>query len=143
MWLEKTRSRLWWLLKLRDSLKATPLKAILLTIILSAGVLGKAPSVAFGFSVNDMAEGYSTIVETHHKMNNMYFYGGIALWTAALFGLGRMRRGERFAPPVAKAAARTMNLINIVCVCFMVVHFAPETESVFSFILQLFERVFG
>lgn len=102
-----------------------------------------ASNAVFGSLIKDSAEAYSIVVETHHKMNNMYFYAVIMLWPASLFMLGKVRQGGQLRPALSKSVAFTLYCINTVCLLFLVIHFAPESDTIFTFILSVFGRMFG
>lgn len=87
-------------------------------------------------------EGTADILSAWDQIANKYFYAAMALWPAMLMGIGKLRQGERLSPPMAKATAFTMKSINIVCLSLLIIHFSPETSTVFDFITSVFDRIF-
>ncbi len=100
------------------------------------------PLVLSAFSLSDGAEAYSTVVETHHKLNNMYFYASIGLLMITLPAIGRIKRGGELRPGLSKAVASLVHTVRIICILFLVIHFSPETESIINWILDFIGRIF-
>ena len=116
-------------------------KARILSLITVFAVLLITASLAFGVSFKDAAEGYSTVVETHHKMNNMYFYGGVALFLGAFAGLGKIRQGGQMRPRLSRAVAAFLYLTMAVIILCFAMHFLPETSGFFNWLINFFKRI--
>ncbi len=97
--------------------------------------------LAFG-SIGEIIDGVANGATVYDKISNKYFYAVITLWPAMLWGVAKLRGGEKLAPAMAKAVAGTMWCINCVCFLFLVIHFSPETDLMFDAISNFIERIF-
>lgn len=100
------------------------------------------PGLGFGSLISDGAEGYARVVELHHRMNNMYFYASVMILTVSIPALARLKNGGRMRPGLSRAVAGLIKTANFVCLMFLVIHFMPETATVFDWLGGLFGRIF-
>lgn len=100
-----------------------------------------APGLVLSFSLTDGANAYSAVVETHHRLNNMYFYAAITLLVVTIPVLGKIRQGEQMRPALSKSLAYFIRTVNFITILFLVIHFMPETESIFDWILNVLGRI--
>lgn len=112
------------------------MKYLLLFILLSL------PALALGFSLKDGASAYTQVIETHHRMNNMYFYAAIALLAVTIPAVGKLRQGGQMRPLLSRSIGLLVYTINTICILFLVIHFAPETESLFDWVFDFIGRLF-
>ena len=101
------------------------------------------PGLTLGISLQDGAEAYSTVVETHHKMNNMYFYAAMGLLMVSIPAAAKLRPGGQMRLWMSRSVALLLYTVNAVCILFLVIHFAPEMETIFDWALNLLGRIFG
>ena len=106
-------------------------------------VLAVLPGFALGFSLSDGAEAYTNIVETHHRLNNMYFYSALGLLMVTIPAVSRLRQGEALRPALSRSIAWLVKTVNLIVICFLAIHFMPETEIVFDWTLDIFARIFS
>lgn len=97
----------------------------------------------FGSWLGDSARGVADAADTFDKIVNRYFHAVLVLWPAMLFGVAKLRAGERLSPKMSTATSFTMFLINVVCVIFLIIHWSPETSTIFDWIYGIIERIFG
>lgn len=97
------------------------------------------PRIAFGWSFTDGAEAYAII----HKANNMYFFAAVGLLMASINMSVRIRSGGQMRLWLSRSIACLFFTINFVCIIFLVIHFAPEMETIFDWFFNLFGRIFG
>lgn len=83
------------------------------------------------------------MVETHHKMNNMYFYAAVGLLMVSIPATARLKQGGQMRLWLSRSAALLLYTVNAVCILFLVIHFAPEMEIVFDWGFNFFDRIFG
>lgn len=100
------------------------------------------PNLALALSLKDGSEAYTNIVETHHRLNNMYFYGAIGLLMVTIPAVGKLRQGDRMRPALSRSLALLIHTVNFTAILFLVIHFMPETESIFDWSLSVFDRIF-
>jgi len=93
-------------------------------------------------SINDAAEGFSTIAETWHRLSNMYFYAAIGLITINITTIGKLKRGAQFRPTLSRSVAFALNTSMVISILFLVIHFMPEMETIFDVILGWIGRLF-
>ena len=99
-------------------------------------VLAPLPALA------SWVDGVASIMESYYQAKYAYLLTASGLWIGALSALGRMRGGERFSPPVAKAVSFTLYAICFVCCALVTVHFLPTISSIFDWIGGVLERIF-
>jgi len=97
------------------------------------------PRVALGFSFTDAAGAYDII----HKANNMYFFAAVGLLMASINISWRIRNGGQMRLWLSRSMACMFFTINAVCIIFLVIHFAPEMESIFDWCFNFIGRIFG
>ena len=125
----KKQSHRWWL----SNLSATPLNIICLAAIFLF------PGVAFGNWLDSAANAF----QTYDQISNKYFYASMGLLMVTLPALAKIRQGGQMRPVMARSVAMLLHTINAICLLFLIIHFAPETNTVFDVITGLFERIFG
>lgn len=119
--------------------KLTILKSILFTILLTILRVVFLSRVALGFSFTDGATAYAII----HKANNMYFFAAVGLLMSSISLAARIRAGGQMRPWLSRSMACLFFTINVVCILFLVIHFAPEMESIFDWFIDFLGRIFG
>lgn len=97
------------------------------------------PRIALGFSFTDGANAYAII----HKANNMYFYAAVGLLMASINLSWRIRAGGQMRLWLSRSLACLFFTITVVCILFLVIHFAPEMESIFDWFIDFLGRIFG
>lgn len=97
------------------------------------------PRVVLGFSFTDGATAYAII----HKANNMYFFAAVGLLMASINLSWRVRAGGQMRLWLSRSLACMFFTINAVCILFLVIHFAPEMESILDWFIDLFNRILG
>lgn len=101
------------------------------------------PGFLFAFSLSDGADAYTTIVETHHKMSNMYFYAAMGLLGLSITTIGRIRMtGGQMRPALSLTVSMFLRTINIICVLLLALHFMPDTGAVIDWGLGFIGRLF-
>lgn len=132
------RSRRWFPSPLK-SLKTTRLNNEALKIGSLLSHLFFLPRVVLGFSFTDGANAYAII----HKANNMYFYAAVGLLMASINLSWRIRAGGQMRLWLSRSLACMFFTITTVCILFLVIHFAPEMESIFDWFIDFLGRIFG
>jgi hypothetical protein len=84
-----------------------------------------------------------TIAEAWFRMSNFEICTAVSLWTATFLGIAKIRQGVPLNPALAKSLAFMAYSVNFVCLCLVTMHFAPEMETIFDFVIGIFERIFG
>lgn len=102
------------------------------------------PCLAFcGWWSNDGGELITAAADAWLRLTNFELLTAISLWTGTFVGISKIRMWGKLNPALAKSLAFTVYCINAVCLCLVVLHFAPEMENIFNFIIGLFERIFS
>ncbi len=99
------------------------------------------PGLALCSLIEEGANAYTKIIEVHHRMNNMYFYAAVGLLMASIPAMARLRRGGQMRPRLSRAVAGLIRSVNFVCILFLVIHFMPETDNIFDWIVGVFGRL--
>lgn len=85
----------------------------------------------------------ASIADAWFRMSNFKLLTAVSLWTASLAMIGKIRMWGKLNPALARSLACTNYTINFVCLWLVALHFSPEMEACFDFIIGIFERVFG
>lgn len=118
--------------KLRPKLKAMPLKFLFIWVT----------TFISGTAFGSVLEGVVSAATAYDKISNKYFYAVLALWPAMLWGVAKLRGGEKLTPAMSKSVAGTMWCINAVCFLFLAIHFSPEMSIIFDSISNFIGRIF-
>lgn len=128
----KKRSRRWFLYPLQILGAMRPNRFTVLGIFL-------IPRIVLGFSFTDGAQAYAII----HRANNMYFFAAVGLLMASMSLMARVRAGGQMRFWLSRSLACLFFTVNAVCIIFLVIHFAPEMETIFDWFIDLLGRIFG
>lgn len=101
-----------------------------------------SPGLLYALSLSDGADAYTAIVETHHRMNNMYFYSAMALLGVSITAIGRVRMGGEMRPGLSLSISYFLRTVNIVCITLLALHFMPDTGAVIEWGLEFIGRLF-
>jgi len=101
------------------------------------------PGLLYAFSLSDGAEAYTAIIETHHRMSNMYFYAAMGLLGLSITAIGRIRmRGGQMRPGLSLTVSIFLRTVNIICIILLALHFLPDTGSIIDWGLEFIGRLF-
>lgn len=95
------------------------------------------------FSIEDAAKGGAVIIDTYDRVSNKYFYAALSILLVSFPALAKLKQGGQMRPKLSRAVAGLIHTANFVCLLFLVIHFAPEMNTVFGAISDILERMLG
>lgn len=98
-----------------------------------------SPGLALCSIVGEVAN----LADAWFRMSNFELLTAVSLWTASFYGTAKIRMGTKLHPALAKSLSFSIYCVNFTCLALVVLHFAPETEAVFDFFIDLTRRIFG
>ena len=112
-------------------------------MMMTRGALTLACLIFFsGLGLCSIVGDVSMVADAWFRMSNFKLLTAVSLWTATFYGIAKIRMWGALNPALAKSLSVTIYSTNAVCLALVTMHFAPEMEALFDFIIGIFERIF-